>query len=145
MPSWLLPQLRCAHNNHTIATVTSPTKRYNISSLLQEDLKVTIAEVTKKCADEFKISAEQLAALHDKEQKAKLNITDDIKCFSKCAFINSKFVKDDELDVERLVSVAKAHGKEADKVRANVPKCQEKVKAAKDCASYWDVYACFQQ
>lgn len=109
----------------------------------QDDITAQIADITKSCAAAHKIAPEQLAALRTTTDKTAIAVTEDLKCFAKCAIEKSQFVRNGAVDVDRLVAASVAHGRDGAKVRANASKCP--VAATIDCNAAWELYQCFHQ
>lgn len=110
---------------------------------LQDTIHEQIAAITQACSAAHNITPDQLSTLRATENKAAIVASDDLKCFTRCATVKSGFLKDGVVDVERVVAVSSAFGKDATKVRANAARCQALAKADIDCNDAWELYQCF--
>lgn len=89
------------------------------------------------------ITPDAIAQLRATPDKSTFVATEDMKCFAKCAIDKSGFlVPGQGIDVERVVGVSVASGKNEAKVRDGIAKCKSLFKGAETCDEAWALYTC---
>lgn len=116
-----------------------------LSIVRQDATQKEIAEVTRNCAISNNISPEQIGVLRQTADKSTISPSEDLKCFAKCAIEKSDFIKDGALNLERVVAVSVAHGKDGEKVRESALVCADKITATNTCSEAWELYVCFNK
>lgn len=103
-----------------------------------------IAAATKACSSAHKITPDQLEAIKKAADKSLIVASGDLKCFAKCVTEKSGiFDAAGRLDVDRLVRLSEAFGKDGATVRANAERCARQLPGAvTNCEEAWELYKC---
>ena len=79
-----------------------------------KELQKEYIDIRKECAVANKITDEEAMDLDDGKAK---NERDEYKCFAKCMGEKTKFFNEDKYNVQRLVEIVQAFGKDGTKVK----------------------------
>lgn len=84
-----------------------------------------------------------MAELKSSTDKAAVEASDDLKCFSKCVSDKIGIFNGDSVNIDRLVEINVAAGMDEAKVRASAEQCKRADDTKIDCKAAFDMYACF--
>lgn len=101
-----------------------------------------IAEGTKACATAHNIAPDQVATIRSTVDKSTIQASNDVKCFAKCVTDMSGVLSGGVLDIDRLVKLSEAFGKDGVIVRANAERCKERLPSVDSCDQAWELYTC---
>lgn len=85
-----------------------------------------------------------MAAVRNAVDKSQIVASDDLKCFAKCITDKSGiFDAAGQLDIDRLVLLSEAFGKDGATVRAKAEQCAAKQPGpVTNCEEAWALYTC---
>ena len=104
-------------------------------------LKSELAEVTKLCTEEHKLTEEDIKKIKDRAFPEN-GAPENVKCYLRCFALKSKLANDDGVDINRFVLVSELYGKDKETATAIIEKCKGVYKAPHDCQNAWDMYQC---